>query len=182
MSHTCSISGLRDAFSPCAHVPQLQEEDSLAAGERALLMELAEGGPQTVSDMARARPVSRHTVQVLVNGLLRRSLARLGEHPRSQRAKLVLLTSSGKALRAPSPRPRGARAGESLAQQLTGADVKRAGEVPGATVPSAREPGRRAPGELRVTRNRRRGPAGEPPRAGRMNPRPVPGSCGRSCS
>jgi DNA-binding MarR family transcriptional regulator len=123
------LSEVRRASDRLARVArQLQDEDSLAAGERAMLMELAERGPQTVSDMARARPVSRHTVQVLVNGLLRRSLARLGEHPRSQRAKLVLLTPSGKAL-VRRLLDREALVLTSLAQQLTGADVKLAVEA-----------------------------------------------------
>lgn len=107
---------------------QMQDEDSLSAGERALLMELAEVGPCTVSDMARARPVSRHSIQVLVNGLLSRSLARLGKHPRSQRAKLVLLTPSGKAL-VRRLLDCEAIVLAQLTQQLTAADVERAVEV-----------------------------------------------------
>ena len=83
---------LRDAAE------QLHEANRLTAGERAVLVELAEQGPRTVPYMARARPVSRQHIQTLVNLLLKRSLAELAENPNHQRSKFVQLTGKGRAL------------------------------------------------------------------------------------
>jgi len=44
--------------------------DASSAGRRGILRSLDSMGPQSVPQMARARPVSRQHIQVLVNGLL----------------------------------------------------------------------------------------------------------------
>jgi DNA-binding MarR family transcriptional regulator len=84
------VSEVRRASHRLARVArQIHEEDVLTVGERAVLMELSEAGPRTISDMARTRPVSRHKIQVLVNRLVQRSLVRLGENPRRPRSPLA---------------------------------------------------------------------------------------------
>ena len=68
---------------------------NLTAGLRGVLFGLAQGGPQTVPQMARLRPTSRQHVQVLVNRLQRLGLALLEENPDHRRSKLVRLTAEG---------------------------------------------------------------------------------------
>ena len=75
---------------------RLHEDDELSGGERAVLVELAEVGPQTVPAMAGRRPVSRQHIQSIVNPLLGRGLVELVENPRHRRSKLVRITSAGR--------------------------------------------------------------------------------------
>jgi len=74
----------------------VHHEDGLAAGARGILVELSRGGPRTVPDMARARPVSRQHIQMLVNPLIDRGLVTLVDNPRHRRSKLVTLTPRGR--------------------------------------------------------------------------------------
>lgn len=67
----------------------------VTAGPRGVLQDLYENGPRTVPDMARARPVSRQHIQVLVNGLLERGEVELLPNPAHARSKLVALTDVG---------------------------------------------------------------------------------------
>ncbi len=53
-------------------------------------------GPQTVPQMARARPVSRQYIQTLVNQLLKEGHVELIENPAHKRSSLVRLTPQGK--------------------------------------------------------------------------------------
>ena len=69
----------------------------LTAGPRGVLQDLYQNGPRTVPDMARARPVSRQHIQVLVNGLLERGEVELFPNPAHSRSKLVALTDAGTA-------------------------------------------------------------------------------------
>ena len=69
----------------------------LRAGPRGVLQDLYQNGPRTVPDMARARPVSRQHIQVLVNGLLERGEVELLPNPAHARSKLVALTDVGMA-------------------------------------------------------------------------------------
>ena len=48
----------------------LHEGSGISTGMRAVLENVVEGGPMTVPEMARMRPVSRQHIQVLVNDLL----------------------------------------------------------------------------------------------------------------
>ena len=61
-----------------------------------LMRSLALDGPQTVPQLARARPVTRQHIQTLVNGLLDDGLVRLIDNPRHKRSRLVALTAAGK--------------------------------------------------------------------------------------
>ena len=63
-----------------------------------LLTSLDNLGPQTVPQMARARPVSRQHIQILVNSLLEERRVELVDNPAHKRSNLVRLTRSGKRL------------------------------------------------------------------------------------
>lgn len=76
---------------------EVHGQGKLSAGLRGLLMSLERQGPQTVPQMARARPVSRQHVQTLVNRLLEQGLVELADNPAHKRSKLVCLTRQGKA-------------------------------------------------------------------------------------
>lgn len=77
-------------------VAQLHGRGDLAAGERGVLMSLDELGPQTVPQLARARPVSRQHIQMLVNPLLHEGYVELADNPAHKRSKLVGLTPKGR--------------------------------------------------------------------------------------
>jgi len=72
--------------------------DGLTAGARGVLQSLYEGGPRTVPQMARQRPVSRQHIQTLVNELLEDGHVVLTANPRHKRSMLVRLTPSGRRL------------------------------------------------------------------------------------
>ena len=69
----------------------------MTAGPRGVLQDLYQNGPRTVPDMARARPVSRQHIQVLVNKLLERGEVEIRLNPAHARSKLVALTDVGMA-------------------------------------------------------------------------------------
>ena len=68
------------------------------SGRRAVLRELRGKGPKTVPQMARARPVSRQSMQVTVDGLAGDGLVELARNPAHKRSKLVRLTPRGENL------------------------------------------------------------------------------------
>jgi DNA-binding MarR family transcriptional regulator len=75
---------------------QLHGGGELTAGRRGVLRGLDRFGPQTVPQMARARPVSRQYIQTLVNELESEGLVETIENPAHRRSRLVRLTSRGK--------------------------------------------------------------------------------------
>lgn len=91
------IDETRTLFHRLKHVAEVvHRADRVSAGERGVLMELAQLGPRTVPVMARARPVSRQHIQTIVNALLKRKLVELTENPRHRRSRLVRLTATGR--------------------------------------------------------------------------------------
>lgn len=70
--------------------------DPSGGGTWGLLRSLATGGPQTVPDLARQRPVSRQHIQLLVNRLADAGLVELVENPAHRRSRLVSLTAAGR--------------------------------------------------------------------------------------
>ena len=76
----------------------------ISAGMRAVLESVIQGGPQTVPQMARIRPVSRQHIQGLVNELLAGGWVAYADNPAHKRSKLVVPTPHGeqvfKAMRA----------------------------------------------------------------------------------
>ncbi len=66
-----------------------------AGGEWGVLRSLSLEGPQTVPDMARARPVSRQHCQSIVNELKARGMVEMIDNPRHKRSSLVKITNAG---------------------------------------------------------------------------------------
>jgi len=77
---------------------QLHAAEEITAGMRGVLFGLDRSGPQTVPQMARARPVSRQHIQMLVNPLVERGCVELIDNPAHKRSKLVRLTPRGRSL------------------------------------------------------------------------------------
>ncbi len=75
----------------------LHGQGELTAARRGVLRGLDRFGPQTVPQMARARPVSRQHIQMLVNHLEADGLVELRENRAHKRSRLVRLTPQGKA-------------------------------------------------------------------------------------
>ena len=93
------IDGTRALFHRLgAAADEVHRASGVTAGPRAVLQDLHQNGPRTVPAMARARPVSRQHIQVLVNALLERGAVELLPNPAHARSKLVALTDAGLAL------------------------------------------------------------------------------------
>ena len=96
------ISAVIDATRALFHrlkaaADEVHRVAGVTAGPRGVLQDLYQNGPRTVPGMARARPVSRQHIQVLVNGLLERGEVELLRNPAHARSKLVALTDEGRA-------------------------------------------------------------------------------------
>jgi len=76
----------------------LHGAEGITAGMRGVLFSLDRSGPQTVPQIAGARPVSRQHIQVLVNPLVERGFVELINNPAHRRSKLVRLTPKGRRL------------------------------------------------------------------------------------
>ncbi len=77
---------------------ELHGHSELSRACRGVLRDLSRLGPRTVPQLARGRPVSRQSVQMLVNRLIAEDLAELIRNPEHKRSQLVRLTSRGRAL------------------------------------------------------------------------------------
>jgi predicted transcriptional regulator len=75
---------------------EVHGQSERSAGRRGILKSRL--GPQTVPQLARARPVSRQHIQMLVNWLLKDGFVTTRENPARRRFSLVLLTPNGKRL------------------------------------------------------------------------------------
>jgi len=94
----------------------------MGGGTWGLLRSLAREGPQTVPALARARPVARQHIQVMVDALAAQGLVSLIANPRHKRSRLVALTPAGEvAFAALDGRVRAAAT--NLAAGLDAADV-----------------------------------------------------------
>ena len=76
-------------------VSKLHKRSGITAGMRGVLESVVGGGPQTVPQMARSRPVSRQHIQTLVNDLLRLKLVEYADNPAHRRSKVVRATQAG---------------------------------------------------------------------------------------
>ena len=74
----------------------LHGESDISVGMRAVLESVIDGGPQTVPQMARARPVTRQHIQGLVNPLIDGSYVEYVDNPAHRRSKLVAATKKGR--------------------------------------------------------------------------------------
>ena len=66
-------------------------------GVGGLLRSLKADGPQTVPQLARARPVARQRIQRLVDECATAGLVEFGDNPAHRRSKLIRLTAKGEA-------------------------------------------------------------------------------------
>lgn len=76
----------------------LHGAEGLNAGGRSILLTIARGGPATISDLARARNVSRQFIQRVVQDLARAGLLAETPNPRHRRSPLFDLTCEGRAV------------------------------------------------------------------------------------
>ncbi len=67
-------------------------------GKISLMRSVYEEGPQSVSQIARARPVARQGVQRIADQLAREGLVEFADNPAHRRARLVRLTEAGRKL------------------------------------------------------------------------------------
>lgn len=79
-------------------VEKLHGQGESTSGRRAALRELRKDGAKTVPQMARARPVSRQSMQATVNGLAGDGLVEFVYNPAHKRSKLVRITLRGEDL------------------------------------------------------------------------------------
>jgi len=77
---------------------QLHAAEEITAGMRGVLFSLDRSGPLTVPQLAKARPVSRQHIQMLVNPLVERRCVELVDNFAHKRSKLVRLTAKGRRL------------------------------------------------------------------------------------
>lgn len=103
-------------------------EGELSAARRGVLRGLARGGPQTVPQMATARPVSRQHIQTIVDALAADGLVETVANPAHKRSVLVRLTPAGRAA-VRDIAVREAAFLRSLDLDLPAADVDRAARV-----------------------------------------------------
>ena len=68
------------------------------AGVYGLLRSLMEGGPQTVPQIARARPVARQHIQMMANELVAQGLVEFIDNPAHKRSRLLRITPEGERL------------------------------------------------------------------------------------
>ena len=73
----------------------LHQDSPVSVGMRAVLESVIDGGPQTVPQVARVRPVTRQHIQSLVNALLDSGYVEYAENPAHKRSKLVQATERG---------------------------------------------------------------------------------------
>ena len=109
-------------------VTVLHEGSGVSGGMRAVLESVINGGPQTVPQMARVRPVSRQHIQLLVNELLAVGYVEYQDNPAHRRSKLVGATEKGRTLFS-SFRKREIEALSRLSAGVTSKELEDAGQV-----------------------------------------------------
>jgi DNA-binding MarR family transcriptional regulator len=99
-----------------------------AGSEFGVMRSLVLGGPQTVPELARARPVSRQHCQTIANGLVEQGLAEFVDNPRHKKSKLLRITKKGRA-RYEAMRTQFRAAAAIYAPHFTAAEVQAAADV-----------------------------------------------------
>ena len=77
---------------------ELHGGDELTAGRRGVMYSLSEHGPQSISHLARTRPVSRQHMRNVVNPMVDDGLVELIANANHKRSPLVTLTRKGEEL------------------------------------------------------------------------------------
>jgi DNA-binding MarR family transcriptional regulator len=106
-------------------IQHLHGGGELAAGKRGILKGIEIRGPQTVPQMARARPVSRQHIRASLEPLLAEGLVQYVHNPNHKRSKLVDLTPKG-AARLQAINRRENQLFDSLQKQFGGKGVREA--------------------------------------------------------
>jgi len=88
-----AVRRLADRFE--ATMRELHAGDGLTVGERALLLQLRQGEPQTIPALATRRGTTRQYVQQTLAPLAERGLIRWLDNPRHRRSRLASLTPAG---------------------------------------------------------------------------------------
>jgi DNA-binding MarR family transcriptional regulator len=123
------IGALRAAFFALRAISnQLLADLDCTAAERSLLEELDREGPQTVPDLARARAISRQTMQKTVDRLIARRWLVVQPNPRHQRSSLLALAPAGSRIFIEA-RARERRLLARTALPVSGAELRRITEV-----------------------------------------------------
>lgn len=81
-----------------AAADELHAGREISAAMRGVMESLARGGPRSVPDLARERPVSRQHIQTIVDALLQAGHVELHENPAHKKSRLVALSRRGAAL------------------------------------------------------------------------------------
>jgi len=90
---------VRRLFHKLGHgIGALHAGSEVSPGMRAVLESVIDGGPQTVPQMARVRPVTRQHIQGLVNALIEGGHAQYVDNPAHKRSRLVAATERGRAV------------------------------------------------------------------------------------
>lgn len=90
---------VRRLFHKLGHgAATLHQDTGISAGMRAVLESVIDGGPQTVPQMARIRPVTRQHIQGLVNALLDEGFVETVDNPAHKRSKLIGPTPLGESV------------------------------------------------------------------------------------
>ncbi len=90
------IRHLRPAFKHISKFVEIRSEEiGLSVGTRAVLEQLAENGPKSVPDMARALMVERQYIQRCVNSLLADGLVGRTPNPTHKKSWLIDLKKEG---------------------------------------------------------------------------------------
>lgn len=74
---------------------ELHADDGLTVGERTLLLQLRQGGHQTIPSLAARRGATRQYVQQTLAPLAARGLVEWRENPRHRRSRLAALSPAG---------------------------------------------------------------------------------------
>jgi DNA-binding MarR family transcriptional regulator len=77
---------------------RVHSDIGLTPAQRGVLKSIERHGPQTVPQMARARPVSRQYIQTIVNQLIQEGLVEVISNPVHRRSGLIRLTPNGEEL------------------------------------------------------------------------------------
>lgn len=109
---------------------ELHAGDGLSVGERALLLQLRQGGHQTIPALAARRGTTRQYVQQTLAPLAARGLVEWRENPRHRRSRLAVLSPEGVELARRVLAREGALVGE-LAQAVPSGPLGEAAAVLG---------------------------------------------------
>jgi DNA-binding MarR family transcriptional regulator len=123
------VGALRAVFFALRAISnQLLADLDCSPAERSLLEELDREGPRTVPDLARARAISRQTMQKTVDRLVARRWLLVQPNPRHQRSSLLALAPAGRQIFVEA-RARERRLLARTALPVSGAELRRATEV-----------------------------------------------------